>query len=238
MKCCNEVTAPGREAKTGPRPCRLSARHHPVPVALDFPRVSEKAATVEWELGAHAAADEDKCCGYFPALTGVPGIDGDLPACQAFANWLPQIVLAGTAYRFSFLRLSLKQQSIEPAYHLDSDAATALTGEMATLKQRRVERLLLNLSSRLERTLHYLDVDPYCVDLVSEGSYVRAADPGSLSTRMLTAVIPVRRHSQVAGLLFAANLVLHSGVDNAEGHFVAAYGVDAKDDTASFDRPA
>ena len=145
---------------------------------------------------------------------------------------------AGTAYRFNFLRLSLKQQSIEPAYHLDSDAATALTGDVATLKQRRVERLILNLSWRVERTLHYLDVDPYCVDLVAEGSYVRAADPRMLSSRTLTAVIPVRRHSQVAGLLFAANLVLHSGVDNADGHFVAAYGIDTREESAPVKRPA
>jgi hypothetical protein len=238
MNCGNAVTALDREAQSGPPPRRLAAGHHPVLIALNLPRVSEKAATVERELGSHAAADEDRCCGYFPALTGVPGIHSDLPACQAFATWLPLVMHGGTTYRFNFLRLSLRQQSIDPAYHLDSDAATALTGDLTTLKERRVVRLILNLSSHTERTLHYLDVDPYGVDLVQKGSYVCAADPRSLSPRRLATAIPARRHAQVAGLLFPANLVLHSGVDNADGHFVAAYGIDTADETASFDRPA
>jgi hypothetical protein len=89
--------------------------------------------------------------------------------------------------------------------------------------------LLLNLSSRTERTLHYLDVDSCCVELVANGSYVCAADPRGLADRALTANIPPRRGSHVAGLLFAANLVLHSGVDDASGHFVGAYGVDEVD---------
>jgi hypothetical protein len=207
-----------------------------VAVVLDLPQVSAYAAALESELGAHAASDPDKCCGYFPALHGVPGIHSDLPACRAFATRLPLIRHGGAGYRFNFLRLSLMRQSADPAYHLDSDAATALSGDLATLEQRRVMRLLLNLSSRRERTLHYLDVDPWCVELTADGSYVRAAHPRELSTRALTAVVQARCGSRVAGLVFAANLVLHSGVDNADGHFVAAYGFDTKDDAVSLDR--
>jgi hypothetical protein len=55
----------------------------------------------------------------------------------------------------------------------------------------------------------------------------RVADPRGLMERALRVVIPARRGSRVAGLLFAANRVLHSGVDDAGGHFVAAYGIDA-----------
>ena len=217
----------------GTPPRRLSSIHHPVPVALDVPRVAVRAARVELELGAYAAVDEDRCCGYFPALKGVPGIESDLPACHAFAACLPLITHGGTEYQFSFLRLSLVQQSVNPAYHLDSDAATAVSGDVSTLKQRLVMRLLLNLSPRRERVMHYLDVDPWCVDLVADRSYVRAADPLGLTHRAFTAAIPPRRGSHVAGLLFAANLVLHSGVDDAGGHFVAAYGIDAVDDGTS-----
>lgn len=36
-------------------------------------------------------------------------------------------------------------------------------------------------------------------------------------------------------LLFAANLVLHSGVDDVGGHFVGAYGVEEIDHTVSAD---
>ena len=91
----------------------------------------------------------------------------------------------------------------------------------------------MNLSSRSERRLHYLDVNPCRVDLIADGSYIRAADPRGLAEYALVAVIPPRRGCYVAGLLFAANLVLHSGVDDAGGHFVAAYGIDAMDDAAS-----
>jgi hypothetical protein len=227
-----------RKVTIGSFPCRLPTVHHPVAVALDLPGMDASAARVEAELGAHAGADRDKCRGYFPTLEGVPGIDSDLPACHAFSSRFPLIRHGGAAYRFNFVRLSLKRQSVDPAYHLDSDRATALSGDVTTLKRRRVLRLMLNLSSLSERTLRYLDVDPDGVDLVTEGSYVRVADPCTLSTRALTAAIPARCGSRVAGLVFAANLVLHSGVDNAHGHFVAAYGIDEPDDTTSIGCPA
>lgn len=157
------------------------------------------------------------------------GIDSDLPACRAFETRWPSIRHCGAEYRFNFIRLSLTQQSVDPAFHLDSDAATALSGDVRTLRRRRVARLLLNLSSQSERALHFLDVDPYCVDLLSDGSYVRVADPRGLMERALRVVIPARSGSRVAGLRFAANCVLHSGVDDGCGHFVAAYGIDAGD---------
>jgi hypothetical protein len=213
----------------------LAAVHRPVAVEIYVPGLAESSTDAELELRARAALDQDGCCGYFPALEGVDGIDCDLPACRSFARSLPVIDYGGTAYRFNFLRLSLKQQSVDPAYHLDSDAATALSGDVTTIGRRRVERLLLNLSARGARTLHYLDVDSSCVELVADGSYVRAADPGGLADQALTATIAPRSGSYVAGLLFAANLVLHSGVDDLSGHFVAAYGIDVVDRTALSD---
>jgi hypothetical protein len=217
---------------------RLSMTDHPVAVELELPGLIEDIAEVESELGARAALDQNRCHGYFPALRGVRGIDSELPACRAFGTRLPSIRHCGVEYRFNFLRLSLTQQSVDPAFHLDSDAATALSGDVSTLRQRRVERLLLNLSSQSERVLHYVDVDPQCVDLLSDGSYVRAADPHGLTERALTMTIPVRSGSWVAGLLFAANLVMHSGVDDASGHFVAAYGIDVMEVAGSSRRPA
>ena len=196
-------------------------------VALNLPGLAPVLAAVETELGARAALDQDKCCGYFPALDGVPGIDSDLPACRAFEACWPSIRHCGAEYRFNFIRLSLIQQSLDPAFHLDTDAATALSGDVTTLGERRVARLLLNLNSESERTLHFLDVEPCSVELLSNGSYVRVADPRPLLEHACTTVIPRRSGSRVAGLLFPANLVLHSGVDDTEGHFVAAYGIDA-----------
>jgi hypothetical protein len=200
-----------------------------VPVALELPGLIDSIAAVETELGARAAMDPDRCCGYFPTLKGFPGIDSDLPAWRAFRDCVPLLEVCGNKYEFCFIRLSLIRQSVDPVFHLDSDAATALSGDVTTLRQRRVVRLLLNFSSQSERALHFLDVDPYCVDLVSDGSYVRAAGPRGLAERTRTVIIPPRSGSCVGGLLFAANSVLHSGVDDVGGHFVAAYGIDATD---------
>jgi hypothetical protein len=58
-------------------------------------------------------------------------------------------------------------------------------------------------------------------------------DPRGLVERARRAVIPPRSGSSVAGLLFAANFVLHSGVDDAGGHFVAAYRIDAMEGAPS-----
>jgi hypothetical protein len=132
-------------------------------------------------------------------------------------------------YGVNFLRLSLVCQRPDPASHLDSDAATALTGDVGSLYERDVLRLLLNLSSQEERVSHYLDVDPRTTDLVAEGPYVRAKDPERLRTRARVAVIPPRLGTTVHGLAFASNRVLHSGVDGERGRFIAAYGVETAD---------
>jgi hypothetical protein len=211
---------------------RLNAHLCPMLIELDCPLGVERFDAVEDELRARARLDGDGCCGYFPALRSLPGIHNDLPACRRFAAHLPLLRHAGVAYRFNFLRLSLVAQSVDPIYHLDTDAASALGGDVTTLRRRRVMRLLLNLSSESERTLRYLDVDPFSVDLASEGSYVCVADPAPLHGYARSAVIPPRRGTSVAGLVFVSNLVLHSGVDDTGGHFVAAYGVET---SASFE---
>lgn len=135
-------------------------------------------------------------------------------------------------YRVNFLRLSVVPQSTDPAYHLASDADTAVTGDVATLRQRQILTLLLNLSARSERNLHYLDVEPWSVELAAQGSYLCAAQPASLRRFARVMVIPARRGSTVHGVAFASNSVLHSGVDDLHGHFVAAYGAEADDRVA------
>ena len=176
--------------------------------------------------GPHWIAD--RCCGYFPALADRPGIHSDLPACRRFAEELPLIALAGKVYSFNFLRLSAIQQSVGAAYHLDSDAASALTCAVATMGDRQVTRLLLNLSAESDRKLRYVDVDPFSVELRSDGSYVCAADPASLERFARSVAIPRRQGASVAGLMFVSNLVLHSGVDDPSGHFLAAYGTETR----------
>ena len=50
-----------------------------------------------------------------------------------------------------------------------------------------------------------------------------AADPASLERFARSVAIPRRQGASVAGLMFVSNLVLHSGVDDPSGHFLAAY---------------
>jgi hypothetical protein len=207
----------------------LENKLHPGPVELDLEPVREVITAAEDELRLGAIEDRDRCCGYFPALAGMTGIRTELLACSVFAEALPAISHAGMTYRFNFLRLSLVRQSADPAFHLDSDAATALTGDVGSLNEREVLRLLLNLSTQEERVLHYLDVDPQTTNLIAEGSYVRAMDPERLHTRARVAVIPPRRGTTVYGLTFASNRVLHSGLDGEHGHFIAAYGTETAD---------
>lgn len=203
----------------------LPARLRPAPVTVELPAAAAVDAA-ERELARHAGADGQQCWGYFPSLTGRPGIRTDLPACQQLASTVPEITAAGTRYQFNFLRLSLRCQSTQAAYHLDTDAATALTGDPATLDQRLVGRILLNLSTTQERHLCYLDLHPSAVALTWEGSYVRVAGQAVAAEHAARATIPPRTGTVAHGVSFLANHVLHSGVDGPHGHFVAAYGYD------------
>jgi hypothetical protein len=111
----------------------LENRRRPHAVELDLAVVGESIAAAEDELRLGAIEDRDRCCGYFPSLNAMNGVRSDLPACRAFAEALPVISRAGLTYGFCFLRLSLICQGADPAFHLDSDAATALTGDVSTL---------------------------------------------------------------------------------------------------------
>jgi hypothetical protein len=206
---------------------RLPEAQRPRPVSIELDAVAiEQVEDAERELARHARADGNKCWGYFPSLTRHPGIHTDLPACRELAGVLPEIRWSGRTYQFNFLRLSLVGQSRQAMYHLDSDAATALTGDPATLTRREVGRILLNLSTTQERRLYYLDLDVSAVALRREGSYVRAADQAQVAQHVACAAVPPRSGQTVHGIGFMASRVLHSGVDGPHGHFVAAYGYD------------
>ena len=99
---------------------------------------------------------------------------------------------------------------------------SALTGDIDTLNEREVLRLLLNLSVQETRALHYVDADPLTTEFLADESYIRVKDPEQLQTRGGVALIPPRTGGTVHGLAFASNRVLHSGLDDEHGHFVAA----------------
>lgn len=114
----------------------LEKRLRPGPVELDLEPIRDVITAAEDELRLGAIDDRDRCCGYFPALAAMKGIRAELPACRVFAEALPAISRAGMTYGFDFRRLPLVCQAADPAFHLDSDAATALTGDAGSLYER------------------------------------------------------------------------------------------------------
>lgn len=201
----------------------LPSEFVPRPVALPASRAFELAIEgVQDELTTHALADADACMGFFPALEGRAGILSALPKSRALARRFPVLRAQGQSFEFNFVRLSLKRQFGEGSFHLDTDAATALTGDLATLGDRLVWRLLLNLDCRVPRRLRFLDVNSAAVPLVGEGGYVSCPDPEAQRIREL--VISARGVGRVYGLVLCASRVLHSGRDEDDGHFVAGYG--------------
>lgn len=176
----------------------------------------------EAELRQHAETDVDKCFGYFPYMKS-PGIDNQLPACKAVADSAPTLELSGIDLQFNFLRMSLVEQHASGPYHLDSDAATALTGDVHTVLKRQVWRLILNLSSKHTRTLGYLDANPAGLIKFRE-NYIYCPKESIPQGAIRDAVIPPRKDGTVHGVLFCSSQVLHTGKDNENGHFVGAYG--------------
>jgi hypothetical protein len=196
---------------------------------LPFRAVLERPAVdaidgAERELRRRAATDDNRCAGFFPTLSAVPGIESDFPSCRDLMRLVPEIEHESRAYRFNFIRLSLVCQASQPAWHIDSDAATALTGGDVSPASRLIHRLLLNLSGTRERVVAYLDVDVLTAGLVQDGGYIRPARSETALGTARRVSIPVREEAVVHGISFVSNRIFHSGQDDTEGHFVAAYG--------------
>lgn len=211
------------------KPKALPNRFMPVQITLSYPASSNLIAAAQAELKTKAQADANNCYGYFPAMKGAKNINTDLPHSQALALAAPVLNVSNKALKFNFVRLSLVQQRGDFPFHLDSDADTALTGDIATLSKRLVWRLLLNLSDEHPRKLSYLNVDSSTVSLGNSGGYIHCEDANLAKTTAQSVVIPPRSSTEVHGVLFCASRVLHTGQDDEYGHFVAGYGCETPD---------
>ncbi len=178
------------------------------------------------ELTDRAKGDQDSCFGYFPSLASMADIESDLPMSKRMRTTLPSIEVAGLRLDFNFVRRSLIRQSGDSPFHLDTDANTALTGDVDTLQERLVWRLLLNLSDQHTRRLSYLDKDPLELPLQTKGGYLHcpadAVDPGTIRHIDLKP----RDGKLAQAVLFCSSRVLHTGTDSEAGHFVAGYGAE------------
>lgn len=202
----------------------LSGQFQPKLVTVTLDVLPEVINAVQSELTAKCQADDNKCFGYFPGMSGAVGIESNLPASEAFAKALPALSVDGKDLRFNFVRMSLIKQANDSPYHLDSDAKTALTGDTATVGERLVWRFLLNLSDAHPRTLGYLHIDPFSVKLATKGGYIHCTSDQYTEDAVQRVVIPPRNGLAVSGVLFCASRVLHTGQDDAFGHFVSGYG--------------
>jgi hypothetical protein len=198
-----------------------------------LPSTNQDITAVQAELTAKAKEDANKCWGYFPAMKGKSSIDTDLPISAGFADGIPQLEVDGKSLRFNFVRLSLIQQTGTSPFHLDTDAATALTGDTSTLSKRLVWRLLLNLNDKHTRTLSYLDLDSTKIPLLDDGGYLHCDASLVHEGIIRRIVIPPRKGSKASGVLFCASRVLHTGQDDQFGHFVTGFGCEEPDTTSS-----
>jgi hypothetical protein len=191
------------------------------------PKFNQQADRVAVELAARARTDANRCMGYFPSLSGQPHIKTNLPESRRWTASFPSLTVFGLTLRFNFLRLSLVSQDPRAQYHLDTDAATALTGSLASMQRRFVWRLLINLSRREGRRIGFLDVDPSALALEAGDGYVYCPTVPDGARRELA--LPPRSSGQAWGALLCTNRILHSGRDGEAGHFIAAYGMEANE---------
>lgn len=202
----------------------LSEQFQPQSVQITLDCAEDILIKARDELLEKAVNDPHRCFGYFPALRHKPSIDSHLPHCVVLSNIIPQLVVGSKQLQFNFVRMSLIKQVGDSPYHLDSDAATAITGDVSTVGGRLIWRLLLNLSDTYPRTLSYLDMDPFSVQLEAKGGYIHC--PNSVVQKEIVRFIRIkpRNGTTVFGVLFCASRVLHTGQDDEHGHFVAGYG--------------
>src|SRR5690606_31119097 len=106
---------------------------------------------LEAELDTHAQLDDDGCYGYFPGFAA----DTHLSESVRFSRLVPAITVDELALGFNFLRYSLGPQPALHGLHLDTDAATAVTGPgMSQQQDREVWRLFLNMDRQRTRNVH------------------------------------------------------------------------------------
>ncbi len=190
------------------------------------PEESHLIGEAEIELGGRARFTPEKCYGHFPHTTDMFGIATDLPASKQLVDARPDLMVNGKLLPFNFLRLSLIKQLAQAPFHLDSDAETGLTGEVETVLDRTVWRALLNLSRTHPRKLTYLNVDPITLPLEKVGGYVQCSKKEVNQRAIRSLSIPHRRGTQTFGAILCVSQVLHRGVDDEWGHFIASYGAE------------
>ena len=179
---------------------------------------------------------DDPLWGYFPQHPDQHFVNArPLPRCHALKESLQTCVLESndifTDLDLAFIRLCLRdiRGKEHGGFHVDLDPGSAFIGDTRNDGTRNICRLVFNLHPEEPRELQYLanDLDELAhLGLqFSRDSYQGVPrDRLPNGARICSAHIPPREPGMLHGAVFWSNLVPHTGVDHARGHFVTGYG--------------
>ncbi len=194
---------------------------------FEFPVDSGLIDAVYDELSSKAAQDHHQCMGYFPGIIG-KNIDADFDKTKKFEAEIPSITVNGVKQELNFVRLSLARQAGTFDYHIDSSAAGASYTDPYNFVGKTIWRTIINLGQR-PRVVGYLDIDPSSVVLKREGQ-LQGYNADSVDDELCKEItLPPRSLAVASGVTFMSDRVLHVGRDDANGHFIAAYGAEVVD---------
>lgn len=99
-----------------------------------------------------------------------------------------------------------------------------MTGDATTIGKRIVWRLLVNMSAENPRKISYIDANPMTLPLESHDGYINCPSEliNTQDIRYIDLKPRIRRIAQ--GALFCSSRLLHTGQDDENGHFIAAFG--------------
>lgn len=188
------------------------------------------------ELQMAMQGKDDPLWGYFPQHPDQNFVNArPLPACHALETSLRKKVLENNDLfmdlQLAFIRLCLRdiRGKEHGGFHVDLDPGSAFIGDEKNDGTRNICRLVFNLHPQEPRELQYLSNT--LEELADLGlQYTRhsyqgvPADQLPIGAKVCRAFIPPREPGILHGAVFWSNLVPHTGVDSARGHFVAGYG--------------
>jgi hypothetical protein len=203
---------------TGGHEPRIDQSFLPSGIVRYFPDTDLLSGVTD-ELEFNALSDIDACSVYSSYANG--GSNRGLVLSEKFARQNSALPMNGLEdFSFGFLQLSLFPQKSMHGLYVESNSVSGI-GEQ-TLHSRSW-RAILNLG-HYARKMTY-SVQPLSqLELVDVGGLRTCDDYNTKLVRSL--ILPPRNSGRVFGLTFCASEVLHGGLDDENGHFIASYGLE------------
>jgi hypothetical protein len=188
------------------------------------------------ELLTAMQGSADPLWGYFPQHPDQEFVNrSPLRHCQALDVYLREKVLRTNGiFRdldLAFIRLCLRdiRGKEHGGFHTDIDSGSAFIGDAKNDGSRNICKLLINLHPTEPRELQYLSNGLNALAQMGvvyrRDSYLGVpAHKLPKEASICSAVVRPREKHVLHALAFWADLVPHTGVDHAHGHFLAGYG--------------